>query len=228
MRSNKQPPVTNYVEARGRVIGIGRDGYGNKRFVLFIRGMQQRRAIYASFAMPVDVAPGLQVQDQVEVKGHVVAYLFENELWNNRNTYTQYMVADEVIQDKTEIEKAFGYKKGFAYEDPYIRIFLQGEVSNQEVNREAGWTTTTIKIETEEEERDHEVQVQYSKNMRVADVKYQLGDTVCVVANLSSKRKNINGEVRNFEDFIVDDIAIIDARERRKKALSAMEEALNR
>lgn len=208
----KNEKNVNYVEASGKIVGIGRDDYGRKRLVLFIRGYQQRRPIYASFAISKDVNIDFKVEDNVVIKGRIVAYLFENELWNGRTTYTQYLVADSVVPDETELKRVFDVDGGFAYKDPYIRVYLRGEVIKKTINEQAGWINFILRIPNETG-KTNEVRLQFSKRMRVNDVEFEEGDEMVVFGTMSSKRKNINGQVRSFEDFIVDDMAKIEKQE---------------
>lgn len=203
---SKEIKTTNYVEASGKVIGIGRDAFGNKRLVLFIRGYQQRKAIYASFAISTNVQTEIKVGDRVNIKGHVVAYLYQNDLWRDRTNYIQYFVADEIEKDLNQIEKYFGVEGGFAYKDPFITICLAGKIIHIRENEKSNWVNFTIQVPNYRD-RPNQVRLQYSKKMRVGqDVKIEEGDKVLIVAGMDSKRKEVNGETRTFEDFIIDDM----------------------
>lgn len=208
--------VTNYVRAKGRIIGLSIDDLGNKRIVLFIRGYQQRRPIYAPFVIDKNTEINFEVNDYVDVEGRVNAFIYDNEVWTKTSLYTQLMMADKIIKDKPELEKIFGLKGGFGYEDPFIRVFLKGKVIKKSIDEKNGWTNFTINVKNDKN-KDSQVRLQFSNRMRVNDVKFEEGDSVATVSNLSSKRKQINGETIDFEDLIVDDMILTDIGEKHKQ-----------
>ena len=78
----------NKVRARGRIIGIGRDDYGHRSLILFIRGGRDSRPVYVSFAFDTDLPLNVTVQSFVDIEGYVTAYSYRNEVWG-RQSYVQ-------------------------------------------------------------------------------------------------------------------------------------------
>lgn len=224
----------NKVRARGRIIGIGRDDYGHRSLILFIRGGRDSRPVYVSFAFDTDLPLNVTVQSFVDIEGYVTAYSYRNEVWG-RQSYVQYFVAEKIELSKTQLEEAFPEEcagQGFAHHDAYINVSLMGEIvriSRSEAQNQEGsdkprvWTKIMLRVDpAKDNHRPSLVNVQYSSNMRVSDTPIHVGDKVCMTALVSSKRKNTGYQtesnarrssrrnIRNFEDIIVNDVAVIE------------------
>lgn len=224
----------NKVRARGRIIGIGRDDYGHRSLILFIRGGRDSRPVYVSFAFDTDLPLNVTVQSFVDIEGYVTAYSYRNEVWG-RQSYVQYFVAEKIELSKTQLEEAFPEEcagQGFAHHDAYINVSLMGEIvriSRSEAQNQEGsdkprvWTKIMLRVDpAKDDHRPSLVNVQYSSNMRVSDTPIHVGDKVCMTALVSSKRKNTGYQtesnarrssrrnIRNFEDIIVNDVAVIE------------------
>lgn len=224
----------NKVRARGRIIGIGRDDYGHRGLILFIRGGRDSRPVYVSFAFDTDLPLNVTVQSFVDIEGYVTAYSYRNEVWG-RQSYVQYFVAEKIKLSKTQLEEAFPEEcagQGFAH-DAFINVLLMGEIvriSRSEAQNQEGsdkprvWTKIMLRVDpAKDDHRPSLVNVQYSSNMRVSDTPIHVGDKVCMTALVSSKRKNTGYQtesnarrnssrrnIRNFEDIIVNDLAVIE------------------
>lgn len=224
----------NKVRARGRIIGIGRDDYGHRNLILFIRGGRDSRPVYVSFAFDTDLPLNVTVQSFVDIEGYVTAYSYRNEVWG-RQSYVQYFVAEKIELSKTQLEEAFPEEcagQGFAH-DAFINVSLMGEIvriSRSEAQNKEGsdkprvWTRIMLRVDpAKDDHRPSLVNVQYSSNMRVSDTPIHVGDKVCMTALVSSKRKNTGYQtesnarrnssrrnIRNFEDIIVNDLAVIE------------------
>lgn len=225
----------NKVRARGRIIGIGRDDYGHRSLILFIRGGRDSRPVYVSFAFDTDLPLNVTVQSFVDIEGYVTAYSYRNEVWG-RQSYVQYFVAEKIELSKTQLEEAFPEEcagQGFAHHDAFIDVSLMGEIvriSRSEAQNQEGsdkprvWTRIMLRVDpAKDDHRPSLVNAQYSSNMRVSDTPIHVGDKVCVTAIVSSKRKNTSSQTenntrrnssrrntRNFEDIIVNDLAVIE------------------
>lgn len=224
----------NKVRARGRIIGIGRDDYGHRSLILFIRGGRDSRPVYVSFAFDTDLPLNVTVQSFVDIEGYVTAYSYRNEVWG-RQSYVQYFVAEKIELSKTQLEEAFPEEcagQGFAHHDAYINVSLMGEIvriSRSEAQNQEGsdkprvWTKIMLRVDpAKDDHRPSLVNIQYSSSMRVSDTPIHVGDKVCVTALVSSKRKNTGYQtesnarrssrrnIRNFEDIIVNDLAVIE------------------
>ena len=225
----------NKVRARGRIIGIGRDDYGHRSLILFIRGGRDSRPVYVSFAFDTDLPLNVTVQSFVDIEGYVTAYSYRNEVWG-RQSYVQYFVAEKIELSKTQLEEAFPEEcagQGFAHHDAFINVSLMGEIvriSRSEAQNQEGsdkprvWTRIMLRVDpAKDDHRPSLVNVQYSSNMRVSDTPIHVGDKVCMTALVSSKRKNTSYQTesntrrnssrrntRNFEDIIVNDLVVIE------------------
>ena len=231
----------NKVKARGRIVGIGRDDYGHRSLILFIRGGRDSRPVYVSFAFDADLPLNVTVQSFVDIEGYVTAYSYRNEVWG-RQSYVQYFVAEKIELSKTQLEEAFPEEcagQGFAHHDAFIDVSLMGEIvriSRSEAQNQEGsdkprvWTRIMLRVDpVKDGHRPSLVNAQYSSNMRVSEIPIHVGDTVCMTALVSSKRKNTSNQteddarrsssrrnarnfrnVRNFEDIIVNDLVVIE------------------
>lgn len=195
----------NGINARGRVLGIGKDNYGRPRFILFIRANSSRPASYVSFSLDKISLGDIRVGDFVDVEGHIVAYNTRSRVWD-RNIYTQYMVADKVELCRTRLKKIYGFDGGFAFDRPYIDVYVSGKVTDIE-SRE-GRNTLSILVE-EKGKRPNTINVQYSDRMRVNDVKPSKGDEICLVGTIYTKKTDKDGSTRYYENIIVDDMGIV-------------------
>lgn len=225
----------NKVRAKGRIVGIGRDDYGHRSLILFIRGGRDSRPVYVSFAFDADLPLNVTVQSFVDIEGYVTAYSYRNEVWG-RQSYVQYFVAEKIELSKTQLEEAFPEEcegQGFAHRDAFIDVALMGEIvriSRSEAQKQEGsdkirvWTRIMLRVDpVKGNHRPSLVNVQYSSNMRVSETPIHVGDKVCMTALVSSKRKNTGYQTendarrnssrrntRNFEDIIVNDLVVIE------------------
>lgn len=201
----------NKVKARGRIVGIGRDDYGHRSLILFIRGGRDSRPVYVSFAFDADLPLNVTVQSFVNIEGYVTAYSYRNEVWG-RQSYVQYFVAEKIKLSKTQLEEAFPEEcagQGFAHRDAFINVALMGEIvriSRSEAQKQEGsdktrvWTRIMLRIDpVKDGHRPSLVNVQYSSNMRVSETPIHVGDKVCMTALVSSKRKNTSNQTEDDE-----------------------------
>ena len=199
----------NKVKARGRIVGIGRDDYGHRSLILFIRGGRDTRPVYVSFAFDADLPLNVTVQSFVDIEGYVTAYSYRNEVWG-RQSYVQYFVAEKIELSKTQLEEAFPEEcagQGFAHHDAFIDVSLMGEIvriSRSEAQNQEGsdkprvWTRIMLRVDpVKDGHRPSLVNAQYSSNMRVSEIPIHVGDKVCMTALVSSKRKNTSNQTED-------------------------------
>lgn len=199
----------NKVKARGRIVGIGRDDYGHRSLILFIRGGRDSRPVYVSFAFDADLPLNVTVQSFVDIEGYVTAYSYRNEVWG-RQSYVQYFVAEKIELSKTQLEEAFPEEcagQGFAHHDAFINVSLMGEIvriSRSEAQNQEGsdkprvWTRIMLRVDPAKDgHRPSLVNAQYSSNMRVSEIPIHVGDKVCMTALVSSKRKNTSNQTED-------------------------------
>ena len=222
--------------ARGRVIGIGVDDYGHKRFVLYIRGTggpgapkngaekgkrkpaPGTRPVYLSIAFGNNKPYSVHVKDIVEVEGHMVAYPYLNEAVNKWG-FIQYLKADTIAHAVPELTKVFGEEAaGFSTGRHYSRFFVKGEVVDKYKMEDSVWHKLTVRVEGKQDgRRSNHIRAQYSDRMRVSDAQYEKGDTVALIGTFSySKKKSRNDSDRivYFENVIVDDMAVVKRKEK--------------
>lgn len=108
----------------------------------------------------------------------------------------------KIVLENTLLSEAFEIENiGFSFKNPFSRVFLSGSVlSIKEFNN---WITIQVR-----DYREQVITLQYSKNMRVNDVSLEINDFVFVSAIVVSSRKNYDGITVDYEDLIVDDLAV--------------------
>ncbi len=201
----------NRVEARGKVIGIGRDTFGHFRLILFVRATRDRQGTYISFAIDPSATQDIRVNDTISLVGHVVAYEYTNDV-NGKKSYSQYFVADSISLEKPVLQEVYG-QEGFAYDESFTKIYLKGEVTNIRKSPDDRWTTVTIHPEEQKGERPVYVHVQYSSAMRVQEKQFEVGDEICMYGFLISRKKERDGRVDFFENVIVNDLSRVSRAE---------------
>ena len=223
----------NKVFARGKIVGFGKNDYGMKRFILYVKGRiaqdREKNPLYMSIVFGNEVSRDFRVGDMVEVEGHMIAYPYKNEVWD-RWGYIQYVVADSIEVCRPELSRVFGIEGGFAIEKPCCRIYLKGTVTNKYTKEGSSWHRFTVLVDDDKKNsRSNRVRVQYSDRMRVSEVEYEEGDRITVIGVMSSSIKGKDKEIRYFENVIADDMAVYEkkteeARESFAEAFGDFEE----
>ena len=225
--------------ARGKIIGIGVDDYGHKRFVLYIRGIGGSRAqrnkeeketvktvpgsrpVYLSIAFGNNTPHNVRVTDIVDVEGHIIAYPYFNEVVNKWG-FIQYLKADNITQSVPELTKVFGEEAvGFSTGRHYSRVCVKGEVIDKYRAEGSIWHKLTLRVDGDNDDRRrNDIRAQYSSRMRVNDVQYEIGDTIALIGTFSSSSKtakNDSDRIVYFENVIVDDMAVVKKKERAQE-----------
>lgn len=201
--------AANYIKARGKIISIGRDNFGHDSIVLLITRATVNRPLKLSFALSKGLPLDVELRDYVNITGHVKAYKESNN--EGGENYIQYLIADTVEKDVPELQKLYDTDQGFAHEDSNIRVCLAGELIEKNHNKDAGWINIMVKVPSFDDQRDfYTVAAQYSEKMRVNDVDNKVGDKIALVAFMSSKTKIRNNIPIYFENFIVDDMFVVE------------------
>ncbi|HFI0578544.1 TPA: hypothetical protein ACGO05_000951 [Streptococcus suis] len=135
----------------------------------------------------------------VYIEGHL------NNAFNSTKLKRQHYFVDCLKLEQTEISKHFSLKesKGFAFPKHFAKFFVHGTIINKYDNYNSTWIELSIK-----DENDNVVKIQYSKKMRVNDIKLNTGDKVYVYALPISTEKFVNEEIVNFETLVAEDIVI--------------------
>lgn len=193
LRNKKQ----NVLFARGKIIEVN-DKASNPYFTLFIRNGGGRRHTNLTFRYDTEkLIP--KEGTNVYVEGHL------NNVFESTRYKSQYYVADYLKLEQTEITNYFNLSEsnGFAFPKHFAKFFVYGTVINKYDNYNSIWIELTIK-----DENDNVVKIQYSKKMRVNDIKLNTGDKVYVYALPISTEKLVNEEIVNFETLVAEDIVI--------------------
>ncbi len=239
MMVENQNMIRNLVKARGRVVGFGRDFQGRNEIYIFMRQEYQARPVQVAFLFR-NIDPEIQIGDFVEIEGHVMAYYRQaaNFEQTGKRTYTQSFVATSIKFCKTEIEEVFGIEGGFARK-PMIRCYYSGEVTridftkgrvrdanDRRKTREVTFVNLLVKIPSSNVTRRlNIVTAQYTERMRTSDINVEVGDTVAIVANVTSTRKTFPNQERPvfFTNLQIDDMVIIEKGAKTEEAVAKAE-----
>lgn len=199
----------NTIIIRGKVLGIHGGNRGRKLMTIYIRNANtQGRDTYITLNYEDEMLEGIDINDYVEIEAYSLSYKHGR---NNEN-YAQYVICKEIKKIKSEIATVFGIEEGFNYDNLYVRAYFAGEVEKVS-NSGENWIVLEIKIPSKNDNENYEyntVRCQYSRRMRVNDIKPKVGDIICIAAVMTSKRKFTEDEqIITFENFVVDDMAIV-------------------
>ena len=239
MMVENQNMIRNLVKARGRVVGFGRDFQGRNEIYIFMRQEYQARPVQVAFLFR-NIDPEIQIGDFVEIEGHVMAYYRQaaNFEQTGKRTYAQSFVATSIKFCKTEIEEVFGIEGGFARK-PMIRCYYSGEVTridftkgrvrdanDRRKTREVTFVNLLVKIPSNNVTRRlNIVTAQYTERMRTSDINVEVGDTVAIVANVTSTKKTFPNQEKPvfFTNLQIDDMVIIEKGEKPEEAVAKTE-----
>lgn len=230
-----QNMIRNLVKARGRVVGFGRDFQGRNEIYIFMRQEYQARPVQVAFLFR-NIDPEIQIGDFVEIEGYVMAYYRQaaNFEQTGKRTYSQSFVATSIKFCKTEIEEVFGIEGGFAHK-PMIRCYYSGEVTridftkgrvrdanDRRKTREVTFVNLLVKIPSNNVTRRlNIVTAQYTERMRTSDINVEVGDTVAIVANVTSTKKTFANQEKPvfFTNLQIDDMVIIEKGTKPEEAV---------
>ena len=151
----------------------------------------------------------LRWNDEVEVRGHVVARSGYSRVWGGY-TYQQDFVADEIRYSKTRIEAMTGIHAGFYTGPDNFEACFQGIVTD--IKEKDGFMNLTLEVRDDSGaagRRPSEIRVQYSIRAKVNNAGAEKGDEVCIIASLSTRQKESGGEMRRFANLHAEDLQII-------------------
>lgn len=239
MMVENQNMIRNLVKARGRVVGFGRDFQGRNEIYIFMRQEYQARPVQVAFLFR-NIDPEIQIGDFVEIEGHVMAYYRQaaNFEQTGKRTYAQSFVATSIKFCKTEIEEVFGIEGGFARK-PMIRCYYSGEVTridftkgrvrdanDRRKTREVTFVNLLVKIPSNNVTRRlNIVTAQYTERMRTSDINVEVGDTVAIVANVTSTKKTFPNQEKPvfFTNLQIDDMVIIEKGAKSEETVAKAE-----
>ena len=239
MMVENQNMIRNLVKARGRVVGFGRDFQGRNEIYIFMRQEYQARPVQVAFLFR-NIDPEIQIGDFVEIEGYVMAYYRQaaNFEQTGKRTYAQSFVATSIKFCKTEIEEVFGIEGGFARK-PMIRCYYSGEVTridftkgrvrdanDRRKTREVTFVNLLVKIPSNNVTRRlNIVTAQYTERMRTSDINVEVGDTVAIVANVTSTKKTFPNQEKPvfFTNLQIDDMVVIEKGEKPEEAVAKTE-----
>lgn len=234
-----QNMIRNLVKARGRVVGFGRDFQGRNEIYIFMRQEYQARPVQVAFLFR-NIDPEIRIGDFVEIEGYVTAYYRQaaNFEQTGKRTYSQSFVATSIKFCKTEIEEVFGVEGGFAHK-PMIRCYYSGEVTridftkgrvrdanDRRKTREVTFVNLLVKVPSDNVTRRlNIVTAQYTERMRTSDIKVEVGDTVAIVANVTSTKKTFANQEKPvfFTNLQIDDMVIIEKGAKPEEAVAKAE-----
>lgn len=187
----------NTIFACGKIIEINNDSIA-PCFTLFIRNGGDRRHTYLKFRYnPKMLMP--KRNTTVSIEGHIENYDVSD------TTKFQHFVADRIRLENPELVKYFDISEqsGFAYQKPFAKFFIYGTITDKLCDHKSKWIEIVIR-----DFNGTEIKAQYSRKMRVDEVKAQVGDHVYLYALPISTKKLVKNRVVNFENLIVEDIVI--------------------
>lgn len=221
-----QNMIRNLVKARGRVVGFGQDFQGRNEIYIFMRQEYQARPVRVAFLFR-NIDPEIRRGDFVEIEGYVTAYYRQSANFEQtgKRTYAQAFVATSIELCKTEIEEIFGVEGGFSRK-PMIRCYYSGEVTrinytkgkvrdarDRRKVREVTFVNLLVKVPSNSVTRRlNIITAQYTERMRTNDINVEVGDTVAIVANVTSTKKEFSNQEKPvfFTNLQIDDMVIVE------------------
>lgn len=179
---------------------------------------------YGAAALPSDT----RINDMVEVVGHISGYFYRKETWRKEG-YILQLVADEIRQAEPVATTLFG-ENGFATERPSTFVVLKGNVLARKTLN--GWTRLLLSVDRDtKNRRPSTIWAQYTRKMRVNDIKPEEGMTVGLYGTFSTTRKedksmeysdsspaeNTRPRYKRYVNIIVEDMCIVGSPEKDNK-----------
>ena len=188
---NKLIADARVVSVRGKLVTVYIPG---KRDV-FLRLLTTNDTV-----MPEKIERGMRVS----VEGYIRGYYGRDR--DGSMSKRQYFVADKIEEQTTSMERNLGIK-GTYYDTPSCKYLIAGNVATKK--DDGDWVRFTIVTDMDHEKRRlSSVHISMRSNEVAAQVKK--GDGVCMVCAVSSPKKEVNGQMKYFEDIIGVDIARVD------------------
>lgn len=150
-----------------------------------------------------EVPEGMDRNMRVNVEGYCRGYYAPDR--NGGFSKRQYFVADKIVEQKTYLENHFGIKGNY-YDTQSCRYYICGNVSTAKVDGD--WVRLTVMTDMDSQTRKVS-SIHLSMRKDAASAKINKGDRVCVACVVSSPKKEVNGQMKYFEDIIGVDIAKI-------------------
>ena len=206
--------MVNKIKAVGILLDTRRGEYGFSEIMLLIKraGMDD---LYAVFQLDTVLEPSLSVRRVVEVEGYFRGYNVKQP--DGEWKVVRYMVATKVKEAVSALESEYGEKygaKGHFAPKHYFYAALEGEL-NVVINTENGWKKLGLKVfgngKNGLQERPQYITIDVNPTPKLPDIRaLQKGDVIASVLNLRTpRRKFSDGQVKVFEDLVVEDFSVV-------------------
>ena len=195
--------MMNKLKATGRLIKTGRGQHGYAEIILLIKrkGLDEARV---SFVLETTLDPIIQLNNPVTVEGYIRGYHTRDE--KGKWKVDQYFVATKVSPAVGEMEKNFGIKDHFHPQHEF-KLFIEGKV-NSIIDTSPEWKSLLVAVDGVREIPEIVI-MGFKDNVRLNEFKeLKKDDTIKAFLNVRTTQKTIKGEVRRFEDIMIEDIAI--------------------
>lgn len=197
MKKDRKIPLLNEFYCRGRIVGKGGFKERNPYLTIFIKGKIEPTymKVYFESVDIQDFKMNQNVYITGFVKSTVIPYLYEGRK-------EQYFLGEKIDLESTLLSEAFEIENiGFSYKKPFSRVFLSGSILS--IKESNNWVTLQVR-----DYREQVITLQYSKHMRVSDNLLEINDFIFISAIVVSSRKIYDGITVDYEDLIVDDLAM--------------------
>ncbi len=210
---------TNQVSVVGILYRAGRGlrGYPEIGLVIGRKGMPKA---FVKFVLETTLDPSIQVQTVVKVTGYVRGYQTRNEY--GKWIVDQYFVATKVERAVGEMESVFGVPDHFKPRNEF-KCYIKGKV-NSILQTSKDWKSLIISIPGSREIPEI-INITIKNNIRYRDYDaLKKGDEIVTRLDVWTPQKEINGEVKSFEDLVVEDLYIINRDITKEAATEKKEE----
>lgn len=227
--TKKETKITNKVTARGKLITSGRNAYGNYEITLTIMNLSRKQKkenendhnknfLYVRFALDSALPASIRIGSIVDVEGYVQAFNYIDPALQKRK-YVQRFVATKITPVKTEMEEVFGVE-GMFYTDQKIKVYLSGNYGGLTID-EARWQKLKIRTpQISKRDKPNDVQISDYKMSRHTPLsQFEIGEKVACICTVFTPSKEIRGEIRYYEDLILNDIVSLEDYEKEQEVM---------
>lgn len=193
----------NQVTAIGTLYKTGRGLRGYPEISLVI-GRKSMSKAFVKFVLETTLDPSIQVQTTVKVQGFVRGYQTRNE--KGKWIIDQYFVATKVERAAGEMETIFGVQDHFKPRNDF-KCYIKGRI-NSVLQTSKDWKSLIISIPGSREIPEI-INATIRNNVRYREFDaLQKGDEFVAKMDVWTPQKEIKGEIKNFEDLVIEDIFI--------------------
>lgn len=209
--------MVNKIKAVGVLCDTRRGEYGYSEIMLLIkRGGQED--LYATFTLDTVLDPSITVKQIVEVEGYFRGY--NSKQPDGSWKVVRYMVATKVKKAISAIEQEYGVKGNFAPKHYYYAA-VEGEL-NVVLNSDNGWKILGLKVygngQNGYQEHPQYISVDVNPSPKMPNInEFKKGDVIATILNMKTPKREYNGEVKVWEDLVVEDLVVVGHNEPRTK-----------